>query len=328
MRLNTVGGIVMLVLGMLVVPLPTHAQQPEKVYRIGCIPGGLLAPRAHQWDAFRQTLRELGWREGHNVILEFRPPAREGDPYDNLVAELVRLHVDVIVATGTRAVRAAKQATRTIPIVMSPSGDPVGEGLVTSLARPGGNVTGSSIMVSDRSGKQLEILREIVPRASRVAVLWSPPVNEPGFRAVEAAARELGIEILELQVTQAGDFDHAFETASRDRASAMIVVGGNPLFFGLRARLADLALHHRLPAIYDLPSYAHSGGLVAYGPSDTEYYRRAAVYVDKILKGAKPADLPVEQPMKFELVINLKTAKALDLTIPSVLLFQATEVIQ
>ena len=328
MRLIIAGVIAMLVLGVLVVPLPTHAQQPGRVYRIGCIPGGPLAPRAHQWDAFRQTLHELGWREGHNIILEFRPPAREGDPYDDLVAELVRLHVDVIVATGTRAVRVAKQATSTIPIVMSPSGDPVGEGLVTSLARPGGNVTGSSIMVSDRSGKQLEILREIVPRTSRVAVLWAPPVNEPGFRAVEAAARVLGIEVLELQVTQAGDFDHAFETARREHADAMIVVGGNPLFFGLRTRIADLALHHRLPAIYDLPSYAHSGGLVAYGPSDTEYYRRAAVYVDKILKGAKPADLPVEQPREFELVINLKTAQTLGLTIPPHVLLQATEVIQ
>jgi putative tryptophan/tyrosine transport system substrate-binding protein len=318
----------LLTLALFVAPLAAQAQQPAKVYRIGCLPGGLLAPRAHQWDAFRQALRELGWVEGQNIILEFRPPAREGDPYDDLAAELVRLKVDVIVATSTRAVRATKQATSTIPIVMSPSGDPVGEGLVASLAQPGGNVTGTSTMVSDRSGKHLEIIREIVPGASRMAVLWAPPVNEPGFRAVEAAARELGVEILELQVAQAGDFDHAFETASRDRAEAMIVLGGNPLFFGLRVQIADLALHHRLPAIYDLPSYAHSGGLVAYGPSDTEYYRRAAVYVDKILKGAKPADLPVEQPTTFELVINLKTAQALGLTIPPTLLFQATEVIR
>jgi ABC-type uncharacterized transport system substrate-binding protein len=326
--MNALALLIIFALSLLVAPLAAQAQQPAKVYRIGCLPGGLLAPRAHQWDAFRQALRELGWVEGQNIILEFRPPAREGDPYDDLAAELVRLKVDIIVATSTRAVRATKQATSTIPIVMSPSGDPVGEGLVASLAQPGGNVTGTSTMVSDRSGKHLEIIREIVPGASRMAVLWAPPVNEPGFRAVEAAARELGVEILELQVAQAGDFDHAFETASRDRAEAMIVLGGNPLFFGLRAQIADLALHHRLPAIYDLPSYAHSGGLVAYGPSDTEYYRRAAVYVDKILKGAKPADLPVEQPTTFELVINLKTAQALGLTIPPTLLFQATEVIR
>jgi putative ABC transport system substrate-binding protein len=325
---RTLGLLVILTLGILVVPLPTHAQPPVEVYRIGCIPGGPLAPRAHQWEAFRQTLRELGWVEGQNIILEFRPPIQEGDAFDELAADLVRLQVDVIVATSTRAVRATKHATSTIPIVMSPSGDPVGEGLVASLARPGGNVTGTSTMVSDRTGKHLEIIREIVPSASRMAVLWAPPANEPGFRAVEAAARALGVELLERQVTQAGDFDHAFELARRDHVAAMIVLGGNPLFFGLRARIADLARHHRLPAIYDLPSYAHAGGLVAYGPSDTEYYRRAAVYVDKILKGAKPADLPVEQPTTFELVINLKTAQALGLTIPPTLLFQATEVLR
>jgi putative ABC transport system substrate-binding protein len=328
MTRRLLGLLVTLAFTLLVAPLAAEAQPAGKVYRIGCIPGGPLAPRLHQWDAFRQTLRELGWVEGQNIALEFRAPAQEGDAFDELAADLVRLKVDVIVATSTRAVRATKHATSTIPIVMSPSGDPVGEGLVASLARPGGNVTGTSTMVSDRSGKHLEIIREIVPSASRVAVLWAPPVNEPGFRAVEAAARGPEVELLELPAIQAGDFDHAFETARRAHVEAMIVLGGNPLFFGLRARIADLALHHRLPAIYDLPSYAHAGGLVAYGPSDTEYYRRAAAYVDKILKGAKPADLPVEQPTQFELVINLKTAQALGLTIPPSLLFQATEVIR
>ena len=323
--------IVILTLAILAAPLTVAAQQAGKVYRIGCIPGGLLAPRVHQWDAFRQTLHELGWREGQNIILEFRPPAREGDPYDDLAAELVRLKVDVIVATGDRAVRATMQATSTIPIVMSPVTDPVSQGLVASLAHPGGNVTGSSVMAVDLSAKRLEILKEIVPGASRVAVLWAPPIGEPQLRAVGAAARVLGVELLELQVTQEGaqarDLDHAFEKASRDHADAMIVIG-NVLFFGLRARIADLALHHRLPAMYPARSHVDAGGLISYGPSDTEYYRRAAVYVDKILKGAKPGDLPVEQPMKFELVINLKTAQAFDLTIPPVLLFQATEVIK
>jgi putative ABC transport system substrate-binding protein len=328
MTRRTIELLVTFVLGLLVVSLAAEVQPAGKVYRIGCIPGGPLAPRLHQWDAFRQTLRELGWVEGQNIALEFRAPAQEGDAFDELAADLVRLQVDVIVATSTRAVRATKHATSTIPIVMSPSGDPVGEGLVASLARPGGNVTGTSTMVSDRSGKHVEIIRELVPSVSRVAVLWAPPVNEPGFRAVEAAARGLGVELLELPVIHAGDFDHAFETARRAHVEAMIVLGGNPLFFGLRARIADLALHHRLPAIYDLPSYAHAGGLVAYGPSDTEYYRRAAAYVDKILKGAKPADLPVEQPTTFELVLNLKTAQALGLTIPPPLLFQATEVLR
>jgi putative ABC transport system substrate-binding protein len=259
-------------------------------------------------------------------MLEFRPPAREGDPFDALAAELVRLKVDVIVATGGRAVRATKQATSTIPIV----GAPVGDSNFISLSQPSGNVTGSSLMVVDRSGKRLEILQEIVPRASRVAVLWAPP-TEPQFRAVQAAGRALGVEILDLQVTQEDaqphDLDHAFETASRDHADAMLVIG-NVRFFGLRARIVDLALRHRLPAIYEARSFAHAGGLVSYGPSDTEYYRRAAVYVDKILKGAKPADLPVEQPVQFELVLNLKTAKALDLTLPPTFLFQADEVLK
>src|SRR5262249_8780347 len=202
-RLKTIGGIVILAFGILLAPLPPHAQQAGKVYRIGCIPGGPLAPRLHQWDAFRQTLRDLGWVEGQNITFEFRPPAREGDSYDALAAELVRLQVDVIVATGDRAVQAAKHATHTIPIVMSPASDPIGQGLVASLARPGGNVTGASIMGVDLSGKRLEILKEIVPGASRIAVLWAPP-QEPQLRAVQAAARELGVEILALQVTEEG----------------------------------------------------------------------------------------------------------------------------
>src|SRR2546428_9135539 len=210
--------IVILTLAILAAPLTVAAQQAGKVYRIGCIPGGLLAPRVHQWDAFRQTLHELGWREGQNIILEFRPPAREGDPYDDLAAELVRLKVDVIVATGDRAVRATMQATSTIPIVMSPVTDPVSQGLVASLAHPGGNVTGSSVMAVDLSAKRLEILKEIVPGASRVAVLWAPPIGEPQLRAVGAAARGLGVELLERQGTQEGaqarDLDHAFEKAS------------------------------------------------------------------------------------------------------------------
>jgi putative ABC transport system substrate-binding protein len=328
MRLKTIGG-VLLALNLLLVPL-AHAQQAEKMYRIGCLPGGPLAPRAHQWDAFRQTLRELGWVEGQNIRLEFRPPAREGDPFDELAADLVRLPVDVIVATGTRAVRAAKHATSTIPIVMSAAPNAVEEGLVASLARPGGNVTGLSAMLTELSGKRLEILREIVPRASRVAVLWGPP-NELQLPAVRTAAQVLGIELLELQVTQEGaqphDLDHAFETASRERVDAMLVIS-TTLFFGLRARIGALALHHRLPTIYGLRSFAHAGGLVSYGQSDTEYYRQAAVYVDKLLKGAQPADLPVEQPMKFEFVINLKTAEALGITIPPMILFQADEVIK
>ena len=286
-------------------------------------------PGAAQWDAFRQTLRELSWVEGQNITLEFCPPAREGDAFDELAADLVRLQVDVIVATGTAGVRAATQATRTIPIVMSPGGDPVGQGFEPGAAgrqcyrheHHGGEPAWET--PGDPQG-------EIVPGASRVAALWAPRLSA-AISEVRTTSRVLGVELLELQVTQEGaqahHLDHAFKTAKRDRADAMIVIGST-LFFGLRGRITDLALYHRLPAIYNLPSYAHAGGLIVYGPSDTEYYRRAAIYVDKILKGAKPAELPVEQAMKFEFVINMKTAKALGLAVPLALLFQETEVIQ
>jgi putative ABC transport system substrate-binding protein len=314
------------ILLLLTAPLVAEAQQSPALRRVGCIPAGPLEPRKHQWDAFRQSLRDLGWIEGRNIVLEFRPPAREGAPFDDLVADLVRLKVDVIVATSSAAVRAAKRATSTIPIVMSPSADPVEQGLVNSLARPGGNVTGLSLMAVDLSAKRLEILREIVPGVFRIAVLWRSP-TEAELRAVQAAARTLALEIIDLHVAQAEELSNAFEAARQRRAGAMVVIQ-NPLFFGLRAQVSELALKHRLPAIYALPSYAPAGGLVVYGPSDTEYYRRAAVYVDKILNGAKASDLPVEQPTKVELLINMRTAKALGLTIPPSLLLRADQVIE
>jgi putative ABC transport system substrate-binding protein len=317
------------VLGLLAAPLAAEAQPAGRVPRIGILPGGPLAPRVHQWDAFRQTLRELGYTEGQNIILEFRPPAREGDPFENLAADLVRLKVDVIVATSERAIRAARQATSTIPIVMCPSRDPVREGFVASLARPGGNITGLSILTVDLTGKRLEILREIVPKASRVAVLWTPGPGgaEDQFRAAELAARALGVELVSLEASRDDDLEKAFEAAARSGAGALLVLG-SPNFFGLRARITELSQKRRLPGMYWLPSFAHAGGLVVYGPSDTEYYRRAAMYVDRILKGAKPADLPVEQPMKFELIINLKAARALGLTIPRAVLLRADQVIE
>ena len=312
--------------GLLAGPLATEAQPAGKVYRIGLIPGGPLAVRMHQWDAFRQTLRDLGYVEGRNILLEFRPPGREGDRFDDLAANLVHLRVDVIVASGSSAIRAAKRLTSTIPIVMCPAANPVEEGLVASLARPGGNVTGLSVVAMDLSGKRLETLREMVPRLSRVAVLrhsrasaWLP--------SVEASGRVMRIQLLDLPVIQAGELEKGFEAAVQWRADAMMVMA-SPLFFGLRTRIADLAVKHRLPAVYDLPSFAHAGGLVVYGPSDTEYYRRAAHYVDRILKGAKPADLPVEQPTKIELIINMKAARALGLTIPQSLLQRADQVIE
>jgi len=323
---SAIGGIVTLTLSLLATPLAAHAQQAGRVPRVGILPGGPLAPRLHQWDAFRQTLHALGYTEGQNILLEFRPPAQEGDPFEPLAVDLETDEVDVIVATAERAIRATREATSTIPIVVCPTRDPVGEGFVASLARPGGNITGLSILTTDLTAKRLEILREIMPQVARVAVLWTPG-TEAQVRAAELAARAMGIELVAVEAAGDGDLEQAFAAAATSRAGALLVVGA-PTFFGLRARITALALQHRLPAMYYLPSFAHVGGLVGYGPSDTEYYRRAALYVDKILKGAKPADLPVEQPMKFELVINLKTAQALGITMPPSLLLLADEVIQ
>jgi len=311
--------------GLLAAPLAAEAQPAGKIPRIGLIPGGPLAVRMHQWDAFRQTLRDFGYVEGQNIILEFRPPEREGDRVDDLAADLVHLRVDVIVASGSSAIRAAKRLTSTIPIVMCPASNPVEEGLVASLARPGGNVTGLSVVAMDLSGKRLETLREMVPRLSRVGVLRQSRVS-PWF-PVEASGRVMRIQLLDLPVIQAGELEKGFAAAVQWRADGMMVMAST-LFFGLRTRIADLAVKHRLPAVYDLPSFAHAGGLVVYGPSDTEYYRRAAHYVDRILKGAKPADLPVEQPTKIELIINMKAARALGLTIPQSLLQRADQVIE
>ena len=281
----------------------------------------------HQWDAFRQRLRDLGYVEGQNIVLEIRAPEREGASFDGLVADLIRLNVDVIVASGVAAILAAKRATSTIPIVMSPGSDPIRLGIVASLARPGGNVTGVSIMVEDLNPKRLQLLREIAPKASRVAVLWNQPSGPAQLQAVEATATAMGIRLLSLEAGKASDIEKAFETATKARAEAMIVMS-SPVYYGLRARIADLALKYRLPAIYWLPAFVDAGGLITYGPSDTEYYRQAATFVDKVFKGAKPADLPVEQPTKFELMINLKTAKALGLTIPPSLLQRADQVIE
>jgi putative ABC transport system substrate-binding protein len=311
----------------LTAPLAAEAQPAGKVYRIGCIPAGPLPSRMHQWDAFRQRLRDLGYVEAQTIVLEIRAPEREGASFDGLVADLIRLNVDVIVASGVAAILAARRATGTIPIVMSPGSDSVRLGIVASLARPGGNVTGVSIMVEDLNPKRLQLLREIAPKASRVAVLWNQPSGPAQLQALEATATAMGIRLLSLEAGQASDIEKAFETATEARAEAMIVTG-SPVYYGLRARIADVALKYRLPAIYWLPAFVHAGGLITYGPSDTEYYRQAAVFVDKVFKGAKPADLPVEQPTKFELVINLKTTKALGLTIPPSLLQRADLVIQ
>ena len=307
--------------------IPAEAQQPKKIPRIGFLGAttgtGSLARR----EAFRQGLRELGYVEGKNIVIEWRRAEIERLP--DLAAELVRLKVDVIVTGGPASTRPAKEATVKIPIVMSSDNDPVGSGLVASLARPGGNITGLSQMAPDLAGKRLELLKEIVPRLSRVAVLGNSnnPVNAQVLREMELAAGPFKVQLQYLDVLDPKDIETAFRGASKGRAEAVLVLG-NPVATGQRAQIADLAAKNRLPAMYPQSDYMDAGGLMFYGPSITDLFHRAATYVDKILKGAKPADLPVEQPKKFELIINLKAAKQIGLTIPPNVLVRADKVIK
>ncbi len=267
--------------------------------------------------------------EGQNIAIESRWAEGKYERLPGLAAEPVRLRVDVIVTAAVPAIRAAKEATRTIPVVMAAVVDPVATGLVASLARPGGNITGLSVMSPELVGKQLEMLRELAPKVSRVAVLWDPanPGNPPQLRAAELAARGLGMRLQLLEARSPREIDEAFAAMTRERAGALVVLV-DILFGDQRARIANLAASRRLPAVYGLTEHVEAGGLMAYAPSFVDAYRRAASYVDKILRGANPGDLPVEQPTKFELVINLKTAKALGLTIPPSLLGRADEVIE
>ena len=306
---------------------PALAQSAGRVWRVGILPGGLYAPRKFQWDAFRKRMAELGYVEGRNVQYEIRAPLEEGAQYDELAADLVRAKVDVIVATNVTAIAAAKTATRHIPIVMCPSSDPVGLGLVSSLRQPGGNLTGINVQTVEIVGKRLQLLREMLPKVSRVAFVWNTQGGKAQLEAVEQAAQKLGVKLQGIEVSTPEALPGAIETAVKGRAEALMFMSSG-FMFGLRAQLAALALRHRLPASYSQPSSVEAGGLMSYGPSDIEYYRQAAVFVDKIFKGAKPADLPVEQPLKWELVINMKTAKALGLTVPPVMLLQATRVIE
>ena len=326
---------VALAFSVLLAPLAADAQQAAgKVYRIGFLsvlgaptpstPAGVL-------EAFRQGLRELGWVEGQNIVIDYRFAEGRFDRLPDLAAELVRLKVDIIVAVATQGVAAAKNATETIPIVMiSGSADPVGLGFIASLARPGGNVTGLSYSVGPEIlGKGLELLKEIVPKVRRVAILSNPasPVQPLFIREVKVAARSLGVQLQLLEARGPNEFDGAFAAMAKERVGALLVVADG-LFILHRTRLADLAARSRLPAIYGYREHVEAGGLMSYGSSLRDLWRRAATFVDKILKGAKPGDLPVEQPTKFELVINLKTAKALGLTIPQTILLRADEVIQ
>ncbi len=320
-----------LLLGGLFGPVAAEAQQATKLARIGYLANS-LAGDPQLPEAFRQGLHDLGYVEGRNVVIEYRDAEGKPERFPALAAELVALKVDVIVAPTTLAAVAATQATRTLPIVFATAGDPVTSGLVTSLARPGGNVTGLSILAPELVGKRLELLTQAVPGVSWVAVLWQPGsmgerMDKDMLKEADVAARALGVRLHFVEARGPADFDRAFSDMTRARAGALTVLGST-MFSNERRRLVDLAAKNRLPAVYTSREFVDAGGLMAYGPNLADRYRRAATYVDRILKGTNPGDLPVEQPTIFELVINLKAAKALGLTIPQSVLARADEVIQ
>ena len=306
-----------------------EAQQPKKVPRIGLLSPFSPSDTAPWYQAFLQGLRELGWVEGKNIGIEYRYAEGRNDRLPDLAADLVRHNVDIIVTAVTSDALIAKKATKTIPIVMASAGDPVATGLVDSLARPGGNITGLSQMAPELSGKRLELLKETVPKLSRVAVLWNPEGEGStlAWKESQLPARALGLQLHSMEVRSPSDFDKAFEEAIRAHAGALAVMP-NALFVNNLKRVVDLAVKSRLPSIYHLREFVDSGGLIAYAPDRSDMFRRAATYVDKFLKGAKPADLPVEQPTKFEMVINLKAAKEIGVTIPPNLLSRADKVIK
>lgn len=306
-----------------------EAQQPGKVPRIGYLSTGSRSSvsASSSVKAFLQGLHELGYIEGKNIAIEYRYAEGQSNRYPELAAELVRLKVDVIFTTTDPAVRAAKKASKTIPIVFAGVSDAVAAGLVDSLARPGGNATGLSLLSRELGGKRLELFKEAFPKATRVAFLRPLRGSDTPFREAEAVARTLGLQLQSLGVKGPEDFKKAFEAAKSGGAQGLTVLPGSFSYLH-RAMIADLAAKNRLPAMYPDARYAEAGGLMSYGPNSDDLWRRAATYVDKILKGAKPADLPVEQPTKFEFVINLKTAKQIGLTIPETVLFRADRVIR
>ena len=304
--------------------ISAEAQQPGKVPHIG-----FLSLSGANQEAFRQGLRDLGYIEGKNIAIESRTAANRADRLSVLAGELVDLKVDVIVAAGSQAVRAAQRTTKTIPIVMTSSSDPVRTGFVTSLAHPGGNITGLSILGPDLSTKRLEMLKEVILGVSRVAVFWNPddPAAKISLRETEDAAKAQAMHLQILEIREASDFESAFRAANKGRARALILLPA-PIVATQAKQIAELALKNNLPAISPVSEFPNAGGLMSYGANLPDLYRRAATYVDKILKGAKPADLPVEQPTKFELVINLKTAKQIGLTIPPNVLARADKIIR
>jgi len=332
MRLKTVRLVVMLALVILTAPLIAEAQQPKNVPRIGLLITNSRSSESTSIEAFHRGLQELGYVEGQNIVIEYRYADGKLEQLPQFAAELVRLNVEVIVTTGTPPTRAAQHATKTIPIVMTVVGDPIEAGFVASLAKPGGNITGLTVMSRQLSGKRLELLKEASPEISRVAVFVDGTLTAQQLSAslqeAQLASHAVGITLQYLDVQGPNpDLDGAFSTATSQRAEALIIPPG-PVLNLHKKRVVDLVAQSRLPAMYFTRGFVEAGGLMSYGPSPSDNWRRAATYVDKILKGAQPADLPVEQPMKFELVINLKTAKALGITMPPSLLLLADEVIQ
>jgi putative tryptophan/tyrosine transport system substrate-binding protein len=310
-------------------PLAAHAQQAGKVYRIGFLGNSTAALEANLVGPFREGLRDLGYVEGQNILIEYRWAEGEYERFPAITAELITLKVDVIVTAGTPASLAVKKAATSIPLVMVAVGDPVATGLVASLGRPGGNITGLTSIASEMEGKRLELLREVVPNISHIAVLWNAasPIQIIEEREVRAAAQISGMKMLSLGVRTVEEIEDALTTIVRERPGGLLVLADR-LFLHHRTRIMDFAVQRRLPGVHAYRELVEAGGLMSYGPSYADMHRRAASYVDRILKGSKPADLPVQAPVKFELVINLKAAKALGIEIPPMLLGRADEVIE
>jgi putative ABC transport system substrate-binding protein len=323
MGLGIVGVIATLALGLLSAPIIADAQTPAKIPRIGIIED------SPNWGVFRQGLRDLGYVEGQNITLEWRFAEGRLDRLADAATELVRLKMDIIVTIGTPATRAAMHATTTIPIIMVSVGDPLRAGLVASLARPGGNVTGSTILGPELSAKRLQLLKEAVPTVSRVAFLWNPlnPANVLHYEDIQGGARALGVTLHSVEVSSPPEFERAFAAMMGERPDVLLITA-DPLHQLHIEQIIDLAARNRLPLVSNVRENVIAGALMSYGPNLPELFGRAALYVDKILKGTRPGDLPVQQPTQFELVINLKTAKALGLTLSPSVLFQATEVVQ
>ena len=332
MKPRQVAFLVTSILSILLVSLAVEAQQPQRIARVGWL--SLATPTAPElnYDVFRQGMRDIGYIEGKSLVLEPRYTGGKNELLPELIADLERAGVDVIVAGPFAALRVAKQTTSRIPIIMTPSADPVVAGIVQSLSRPGGNVTGITEMAPQLTPKRLEMLKQIVPTLSRVAILWQPgTLSEEAFKQMlnetQATARSLGVQLQVVEAQEVADFDAAFSAMVKERAEALIVLV-NPMFNVQRTHIIERAEKHRLPAIYEWKEFVRSGGLISYGADVQDIYRRAAGFVDKIIKGAKPADLPVEEPIRFDVSVNLKTAKALGLTIPQAILSQAIEALE